>query len=214
MTRPLHDFVPRVFINEIPYFVEATGNLRAGTPAEPSLGDKPRPPLSPPWAVRVKLYRSPTQRERHIIDDRTHTLAGGLEKWIDIQRGIAARREALRRLVINHVFPDGIPPDAGAEGVDEKLRIYLRTFDHAQADALAELVAMAERLRFWAEWPTLIHRVELVSDLGDSPDSLAGWEDIAEMPMAPGAFNAVWHTHSATVERAEAAVGKAEPSAS
>ena len=209
MTRRTFTFTPAVVTeNGDPlYFVTAEGRLRPNPYPDPSgaLGK------TPSWAIQVTYFRARRMSEAHAIDERLHDLAGGLAKWVDIQRGIKARQTELRRLVAAEAFPDGTG-DRSEPEKEAALDTFLRTFDHSVKDQIMELLAMVRRLEFLAGWPNLMVSVSVAATDG-AP--LPGWKDIANHDdLEPDAFAAIWNTHDRDRVRVETESGKAPPSAS
>ncbi len=165
----------------------------------------------PATAVEFTLNRSPLARERHRIDVRLHSLAGGLDEWLDLQQGIDLARTRLRSQVVDLAFPDGLPEATSPEelaAVDKALDEAWDRADLRLRSGLLQMTALARRLDFLARWAVLF----VSATVNGSP--VDGWQDVAELELSEAALDALWLSHDDALTQEAAASGKAQPSAS
>ena len=155
------------------------------------------------------LHRSPLVRERHRIDLRLHSLAGGLDAWLDLQEGIEGARGRIRREGVDPVAL-ATPPDTpeAREALEEALAGAWNRANPRLRAGLIEMIALARRLEWMARWEVLFVRAECDGVVVD------GWTDVAELPLTEDATQALWTSYDRALEGAEGDAGKPSPSAS
>lgn len=140
--------------------------------------------------VRFTFYRSPTPVDRHQIEMAMHELAGGLEKWLDLEAGIESTRQSFIAELEARLWPEGRPEAKEQDLLDQQDQI-AREWDATDSDlrrGLAVMLSLRDRLRFLASWPVLVKNPP------------AGWENIAERDdIDEDLFQAVWNAYADAV---------------
>lgn len=162
-------------------------------------------------AVRFQLYRSPTVREQLVIDQIKHDVAGGLERFIDLQSGVQRTRRRLYDEAVKLAYPGGLPSTADDNArklVEANIESAFLTLPASSRDGLDEMVAMLDRINLVARWRTLFAS----ADVAGRP--VGGWSDIESMELPIGHFDALWVAERSARLEAEQRTGKPQPSAS
>ena len=138
-------------------------------------------------AQKFTLHRSITLAERAQADMLIHEIAGGLDAWLDMSRGLDGLRLRMRHMVEAVVWKDGRPDPKTPEEAKQQEVAFASAWaanDSKDRRMFQEMQAMCDRIDFMARWQ--------VSATREMPED---WRRLSERELDPEIFNAIWNAH-------------------